>query len=48
MGLLRAEEARAGLESLLNDEADLELYMNETLVRRRVKDLAREALERLP
>jgi HEAT repeat protein len=48
MGLLRAEEARAGLENLLDDGADLQLYVNETLVRRRVKELAREALERLP
>ncbi len=48
MGLLGIKDARPGLEKLANDEAEIKIFMERGLVRRRVKELAREALARLP
>jgi HEAT repeat protein len=44
LGLLRAEAARSRLEKLLEDDAETPLYVDEKLTRRRVNDLAQEAL----
>jgi hypothetical protein len=44
LGLLRAEAARSKLESLLKDDAEILLYTDRRLTRRRVSDLAQEAL----
>jgi HEAT repeat protein len=44
LGLLGAETARPQLEALLGDESEVSLYINARLVRRRVSDLAKEAL----
>lgn len=48
LGLLRAEEARPDLEQLTEDEAEVQMYMDRRLTKRRVKKLVDEALERLP
>jgi len=48
LGLLRAEEARPDLEQLTKDEAEVQMYMDRKLTKRRVKKLVHEALERLP
>jgi hypothetical protein len=48
LGLLRAEEARLDLEQLTKDEAEVQMYMDRRLTKRRVKKLVDEALERLP
>ena len=48
MGYIGAEEAREGLESLTEDEADLQIYVDRRLVKQKVKELAEEALEKLP
>jgi hypothetical protein len=42
--LLRAEAARSRLGKLLEDDAEIPLYVDEKVTRRRVNDLAREAL----
>jgi len=47
MGLLGTKDARPGLEQLTDDETEIEIYLERRLVRRRVKELAREALEKL-
>jgi HEAT repeat protein len=47
MGLLGVKEARPGLEKLTDDETEIEIYLERRLVRRRVKELAKEALARL-
>lgn len=44
LGLLRAEDAWPKLERLLEDDAEIPLYLDQNLTRRRVNDLAREAL----
>jgi HEAT repeat protein len=43
-GLLEAKEAQPKLEALLEDNAQVLLYLNRELVRRTVGDLAKEAL----
>ena len=48
VGLLGIQEARPALEALTGDEKELLLYLDRRLAKRRVKDLAQEALERLP
>ena len=48
MGLIRAEEARPELEQLTEDEAEVQMYIDRRLTKRRVKNLVYEALERLP
>jgi len=47
MGLLRVKEARPGLERLDDDEGELQIYLENRLVKCRVKELAWEALARL-
>ncbi|MCD4715268.1 MAG: hypothetical protein K8R45_00845 [Desulfobacterales bacterium] len=47
MGLLGIKDARPGLEKLTDDETEIEIYLERRLVRRRVKELAKEALEKL-
>ena len=47
LGLLRAEAARSRLEQLIEDDAVIPLYTNRSLNRRRVSDLASEALTSL-
>jgi hypothetical protein len=44
MGLFGAEPHRTQLEPLLEDNAEIEIYLNRTLVVRRVSELVREAL----
>jgi hypothetical protein len=44
LGLLRAEAARPRLEKLREDDAEIPLYVDGGLIRRRVKDLANDAL----
>lgn len=44
LGLLGAEAARSRLEGLLGDDAEIPVYTDKKLSRRRVSDLAREAL----
>ncbi len=48
MGLLGVKEARSDLENLMGDEAGLQIYVDRRPINLRVKDLAGEALERLP
>lgn len=48
MGLLEAGDARTALEALTDDDAELSVYQNRRLIIRRVKELAEEALKRLP
>ena len=48
LGLLRAEEARPDLEQLTKDEAEVQMYIDRKLTKRRVKKLVHEALEKLP
>jgi hypothetical protein len=45
LGLLGAEEARPGIERLVSDETEIEVYIDGTLFNRRVKDLAEDALK---
>ena len=47
MGLLEVRESRQRLESLSDDEGEVELFLESRLVKRTVKELAEEALERL-
>jgi hypothetical protein len=46
-GIMEVEEARPGLEALVNEETEIVLYMGHGLVRRPAGDLAREALDKL-
>ena len=48
MGFLRVQEARKGLERLIEDEAEIRIYVDRKLIIRRVKELAEEALNSLP
>ena len=48
MGLLRAEEARPELEQLIEDEAEVQMYIDRRLIKRRVKELAKQGLKKLP
>jgi hypothetical protein len=48
MGLLEAEEARSELEALTEDEAEFQMALDRRPIDRRVKELAKEALKRLP
>jgi HEAT repeat protein len=48
MGLLGVKDARPGLEQLTDDETEIEIFLERRLVRCRVKELAKEALARLP
>jgi hypothetical protein len=48
MGLLGVKDARPGLEKLTDDEAEIEIFLESRFVKRRVKELAKEALARLP
>ncbi|MCD6297594.1 MAG: HEAT repeat domain-containing protein [Deltaproteobacteria bacterium] len=47
MGLLGVKEARPGLENVMDDEGEVQMYLERRFVKRRVKELAREALARL-
>ena len=47
MGLLGVKEARPPLEQLSDDDAEIEIYLGQGLVKRGVKELAKEALARL-
>ena len=44
LGLLGVEAAKPKLEALLGDGAEISLYLNQTLTRPRLSDLAKEAL----
>jgi hypothetical protein len=46
-GILEVDEARSGLESLVDEETEIVLYMGHGLKKRPTGALAREALERL-
>ena len=46
-GILEVDEARPGLESLVDEETEIVLYGGQGLVKRPAGHLAREALERL-
>jgi hypothetical protein len=46
-GILEVDEARQGLESLVDEETEIVLYMGRGLTKRPAGDLAREALDRL-
>ncbi|MCJ7686086.1 MAG: hypothetical protein MUO68_17525, partial [Desulfobacteraceae bacterium] len=48
MGLLGAGDSRKALEALTDDDAELSVYQNRKLISCRVKELAEEALKRLP
>jgi hypothetical protein len=48
MGLLGLKEARAEIEHLTKDETEIQLYSEHKLLRRQVRELAQEALKRLP
>ncbi len=48
MGLLGLKEAGPELERLTEDDSEIKLYTGNTLLKRQVKDLAQEALEKLP
>ena len=48
MGLLEAGDARTALEALTHDDAELSVYQDRRLINRCVKELAVEALKRLP
>jgi hypothetical protein len=48
MGLLWAEEARPELEQLIEDEAEVQMYIDRRLIKRRVKELAKQGLKKLP
>jgi len=48
MGLLEASDARTTLEALTDDDAELSVYQNRKLINRCVKELAEEALKKLP
>ncbi|UCF83888.1 MAG: HEAT repeat domain-containing protein [Desulfobacteraceae bacterium] len=47
MGLIGASNARSGLEHLTRDEAEIQMYVDRKLIKRKVKELAEKALERL-
>ena len=47
LGLLGAREARSQIECLLNDEGEIEIYRHRKIKITRVKDLAKEALEKI-
>jgi hypothetical protein len=47
LGLLGAQEARSHIVSLIDNEEEVEIYLNGELTRCRVKDLAEEALQRI-
>jgi len=47
-GLLGLEEARPELEHLTKDEAEIQLYSAHKLLSKQVRELAQEALEKLP
>jgi HEAT repeat protein len=47
IGLLETEDARAGLQRLTEDEAELEIYLDRNIITCLVRDLAEEALKRL-
>jgi len=47
VGLLGLMEAKPGLEQLAGDGAQLNVYLNRRLEKRKVKDLAAEALKRI-
>jgi len=47
MGLLGVDTARLQLESLLEDNAEIQIYLNRKLVACRVSDLAKQALTAL-
>ena len=48
MGLLMVQEARPDLKRLEGDNAELQMYMERKPITRSVKELAQEALKRLP
>jgi len=47
MGLLKVREARSSLELLQGDAAEFQTWLDRRLVKRRVKEVARVALQRL-
>jgi len=48
IGLLGSEKARPELEHLTKDEAEIQLYSAHKLLSKQVRELAQEALKRLP
>ena len=48
MGLLEAGDARTALEDLTDDDAELRVYQNRKIVNCCVKELAEEALKKVP
>ncbi|MGW8321207.1 MAG: DVU0298 family protein [Thermodesulfobacteriota bacterium] len=46
-GILEVDEARPGLEALVNEETEIVFYTGHGLTKRPLGDLAREALERI-
>jgi len=48
MGLLGVEEARSSLKSLTEDGAEVQVYINRRLIKRHVKELAKQGLKKLP
>ena len=48
MGLLEAGDARTALEALTDDDAELSVYQNRKLINSCVKELAEEALRKVP
>jgi len=47
LGLLGVREARSQIECLLNDEGEIKIYRDRKIKITRVKDLAKEALEKI-
>jgi len=47
MGLLGAEKARSELELLTEDEAEIDFYSRHEILKKQIKDLAQEALDKL-
>ena len=47
LGMLGAREARSQIECLLTDEGEIEIYRHRKIKITRVKDLAKEALEKI-
>ena len=48
MGLLGAEKARSELERLTEDEAEIDFYSRHEILKKQIKDLAQEALKKMP
>jgi hypothetical protein len=48
MGLLEVKEARLYLEQLTDDKAEIQIYIDRRFIENQVKELAEEALKKLP